>query len=329
MRRSWIAIGAFLILVLITFGACSQDPLSNDFERADKLSERGHYEEAAEMFRGIATVNPHSEWAPKALFRSGTINYLYLKHYDDAVEDFAYLIYYYPKNDLAFDAEVDIIDIYMNKLSNYSQAIVELRKLIEAYPSHKHIDEFQYKLAQCFYYMRDFDQARLEYLILLDSYPRTDLRPQVYYDIASAYFVEGGGKLDKAIEYYSKLIDEYPDSKLVMEARFYSAAALEEKGELDEALKAYEELLPIYPNPRMVALRIEGVKNIIEKKASPAPAEDFMGVGGGTEGENTNGTEGEVKEVGGSEPADGIVIKTPDKTKETTPGGEKKDDTKK
>jgi tetratricopeptide (TPR) repeat protein len=150
----------------------------------------------------------------------------------------------------------------------------------------------------------------------------------VYFDIASAYFVEGGGKLDKAIEYYSKLIDEYPESKLVMEARFYSAAALEEKGELAEALKAYEELLPIYPNPRMVELRIEGVKNIIDKKASPASPENFMGIGA-TEGENTNGTEGAVKEVGGGESTDGIVIKTPNKNKETTPGEVKKDDTKK
>ena len=208
----------------------------------------------------------------------------------------------------------------MNKMNNYGQAIVELRKLIENYPGHDDIDQYQYKLARCYYFMRDFDQARLEYLILLDTYHRTKLKPEIYFDIANTYYVEGGGKVDKAIEYYTKLIDEYPDSPLVMEAMFYSAAALEEKGDLDEALKAYEELLPIYPNPSMVALRIEGIKNIIQKKASPAPMDNSMGLGA-TEGEiiEGSGDDNGPPAVGDNEKPDGIIIKTPDKKKETPP----------
>jgi TolA-binding protein len=318
MRRVIVAVLGFSLLAGLF--SCAKDPVKDDFDRAEKLCEKEHYEEAAEMFRNIAILNPHSAYAPKALFRSGTINYLYLKHYEDAVEDFAYLVYYYPDDKLAFESQADIVDVYMNKMNNYSQAIVELRKLVENYPGHDNIDEYQYKLARCYYYMRDFDQARLEYLILLDSYRHTKLKPEIYFDVANTYFVEGGSKLDKALEYYRKLIDEYPSSSLVMEARFYSAAALEEQGDLDEALKAYEALLPIYPNPNMVALRIEGIKNIIQKKAAPAPMEDFMGIGS-TEGELTGGSgdENGPPEVGNNEKSDGIIIKTPDKKKETTP----------
>lgn len=323
MRRIIVMIlGAMLFASLVS---CAKDPVKDDFDRADKLCEKEHYEEAAEMFRGIAILNPHSDYASKALFRSGTINYLYLKRYEDAVEDFAYLVYYYPEDKLAFESQADIVDIYMNKKNKYGQAIVELRKLIENYPGHDNIDQYQYKLARCYYYMRDFDQARLEYLILLDSYRRTRLKPEIYFDIANTYFVEGGGKVDKALEYYGKLIDEYPESPLVTEARFYSAAALEEKGDLDEALKAYEELLPIYPNPSMVTLRIEGIKNIIQKKVSPAPLDNSMGLGS-TEGEVVEGSgdENGPPAVGGDEKPDGIIIKTPDKKKETSPEGDKK-----
>jgi len=318
MRRAFITIlGLFLIAGLVS---CAKDPLKDDFERADKLCEKEHYEEAAEMFREIAIVNPHSDYAAQALFRSGTINFLYLKRYEDAVEDFAYLVYYYPDDELAFESQADIADIYMNKMGNYGQAIVELRKLIENYPGHDDIDQYQYKLARCYYSMRDFDQARLEYLILLDTYHRTKLKPEIYFDIANTYYVEGGGKVDKAIEYYTKLIDGYPDSPLVMEAMFYIAAALEEKGDLDEALKAYEELLPVYPNPSMVALRIEGIKDIIQKKAAPAPMDNSMGLGA-TEGEVVEGSgdENGPPAVGNNEKPDGIVIKTPDKKKETPP----------
>ena len=228
------------ILIILSFLLieCGKDPIKADFERVEDLYKKEKYKAAAEKFRDLATLNPQSEWAPKALYRSGTIYYLYLKDYDEAVEDFAYLIYYYPKNKLSFDAQVDIVEIYMNKLKDYPQARVEIQRLLEHYPNKDGMDQYQYMLAQCFYNMRDFDQTRLEYLILLDSYPNSDLRPQVYYDIANTYFIEGSGKLDKAIEYYQKVIDEYPESDLINECNFYIAASLEEKGELYEALGA-------------------------------------------------------------------------------------------
>ncbi len=291
-----------IILLIVSFLLieCGQDPLKADFERAEDLYKKEKYKGAALKFRDIATLNPQSEWAPKALFRSGTIYYLYLKDYEEAVEDFAYLIYYYPKHKLAFDAQVNIIEIYMDKLEDYPQAIVEIQRLLENYPNKNGMDQYQYMLAQCFYSMRDFDQTRLEYLILLDSYPDTELRPQVYYDIANTYFIEGSGKLDKAIEYYQKVIDEYPESDLLNECNFYIAASLEEKGELYEALIIYEELLGVYQNPRVIELRIEGVKDMLEKMGSPAPNEAYGGLGvkkdkdsDKEEGESTGDVEGE------------------------------------
>jgi len=104
-----------------------------------------------------------------------------------------------------------------------------------------------------------------------------------------------------------------------MEALYYIAAALDEQGDLDEALMAYEELLPIYPNPCMVALRIDGIKGIIQKKAAPAPSENNMGLGS-TEGGlmEGSGDENGPPAVGDNEKPDGIVIKTPEKKKETT-----------
>ena len=334
MRSRQVACLLIMVIMVPFYAACGEDPVAEKFERAEKelyiASSENDYEDVIAKFRGIYSEHPHTEWAPKALYRSGVVNSLYLKRYEDAVEDFAYLIHYYPNDELAFEAQTNIIDIYTDKIDNYAQAITEITKLIETYPDNDDIDKYQYKLARCYYSMRDFDQARLEYLILLDDSPRTRLRPQVYYEIANTYFVEGGGKLDKAIEYYRKLIDEYPSSELVMEAKFYSAAALEEKGELEEALKAYEELLPVYPNRRLVGLRIEGVKNIMQKKTSPAVEESLMGVEAveeGTEEEGTSGTEDAIEEVGGSENGDGIIIKTPDKKKDTTPGAEKKEGT--
>lgn len=272
-----------LLLALIVFMGlfgCSKDPAAEDFARAERLYENGEYRKAAKGskgFRSIAMKYPESSMAPKALYRSGTIYSLYIKDYDNAIEDFACLIYYYPKHELAFDAQADIVEIYMDRLQNYEQAIIEIRKLIEKYPNRKGIDMFQYKLAQCFAYRRDFDQARLEYLILLDSYPNTKLKPDIYYNIANTYFIEGSGKIDKAVEYYQKLLDEYPKSPLVLEAKFYIAASYEEKGELEEALKRYEELMGVYENENVLKMRINGVKELMKKIEAPASEEAYRG----------------------------------------------------
>ena len=268
----------FVLSISWTIIGCNEDPLKDDYKRAQRLFEKEYYLEAATKFREIADQDPGSIWAPKGLFQSGTINYLYLGRYDKAIDDFANLIYYYPEDKMAFEAQVNIIEIYMNKMDDYKQAIVELRGLIETYPEHRDMDQYHYMLARCYYDMRDFDQTRLEYLILLDSYPKTELRPQIYYDIANTYFVEGTGKLDKAIEYYQKVIDEFPDSPLVTEAAFYIAASLEEKGNLKEALTIYYDLLDTYSNPKVVKRRIEGIEETLEKMVAPASEEAYEGL---------------------------------------------------
>jgi len=261
----------------LTILSCSQDPVESQYHRGQALFEKGEFSSAVEVFRKIATYTPDSSWAPEALYQSGQINYLYLKEYEKAVDDFAHLVYYYPRNKNAFDAQAKIVEIYVNKFDDHMQAIIELRKLIEKYPSHNEMDQYQYMLAQCYYQLRDFDQVRLEYLILIDSYPNSKLVPEVYYNIANTYFIEGGGKLEKAIEYYQRVIDEYPQSEFVHDSRFYIAAATEEAGDLEEAKRLYEELLPTYPNPRVVELRIEGIEEIQEKMAAPAPEKAYRG----------------------------------------------------
>jgi len=273
-KHSILVICALWALSILS---CSQDPVESQFHRGESLFEKGDFASAVEVYRKISTYNPDSSWAPEALYQSGLVNYLYLKEYEEAVDDFAHLIYYYPKNKNAFDAQVKIVEIYVNKFDDPMQAIIELRKLIEKYPNRDGMDQYQYMLAQCYYELRDFDQVRLEYLILLDSYPNSDLVPEVYYNIASTYFIEGGGKLEKAIEYYQRVIDEFPKSEYVHESRFYIAAATEEAGDLDEAKRLYEELLPIYPNPRVVELRIEGIEEIQAKMAAPAPERAYRG----------------------------------------------------
>ena len=101
----------FVVLLAWTLAllSCSQDPVESQYRRGESLFEKGEFSSAVEVYRKIATYTPDSSWAPEALYQSGLINYLYLKNYEGAVDDFAHLVYYYPKSKNAFDAQAKIV----------------------------------------------------------------------------------------------------------------------------------------------------------------------------------------------------------------------------
>jgi len=82
--------------------------------------------------------------------------------------------------------------------------------------------------------------------------------------IADIYYLEG--KLDQAIDEYKKLQRDYPESNLVLDARFGEAVCREEKGELEEALAAYQKLKDVYRNPSLIERRIARVEEKLRKK---------------------------------------------------------------
>jgi len=119
-------------------------------------------------------------------------------------------------------------------------------------------------VADCYFRLNNFAQARIEFESLLKNDPKSDLFAEVQYRIAMTYALEG--KLPEAAGAYRVVIERWSESPYAVEANFGLATVLEEQEELVEALKILEELKGIYPKEDILARKTEQVRERIEKK---------------------------------------------------------------
>ena len=99
--------------------------------------------------------------------------------------------------------------------------------------------------ANCYYNLKEFDNAIKEYSRFTERYSRdTGILPLVYQKLASAYFKTDQN--DKALDTLGKLAKVnngiFKDTALILEARYYEGA-----GEKEKALEKYREIMADFP----------------------------------------------------------------------------------
>lgn len=236
--------------------------LQGDFARGEKLQLEGKYEDAAAVFENLYDRHPHFHRAAEAIFQTGEIRNLYLHSYHEALLAYLLVERDYPDSPLAERALKQVADIYKNQLREYLRAIVIYQKLLDM--GGKDSSEAQYEMADCYFRLNNFEQARIEFESFLKNFPDSERSAEVQYRVATAASLEGN--LDKALETFKLVSKNWPDSAYAVEARFGQAGVLEEREELRSALQILEDLRDVYPNPKILKKRIEQVEERIKKK---------------------------------------------------------------
>ncbi len=100
-------------------------------------------------------------------------------------------------------------------------------------------------LGNCYYNLKDYDNAIKQYNIFTDKFRRTKgILPLVYQKLVSAYFKTNQN--DKALESIDKLAKVengiFKDTALIIEARFYESI-----GESEKALENYRQVFTEFP----------------------------------------------------------------------------------
>lgn len=263
-----LLVSGALLLMIVFFGALSyyvynlDQALEQDFFQAESLVERGQYEEAVSLFRKIYDRHPSFHLAPQALYQSADVLNLFLGRHQEAVLAFLLVEKDYPGHDLAQKAHRQVADIYKNRLRDYGQAIVAYQKLLDQGAPEG--DRLQYELADAYFRLENFEQARIEFEALTRAYPSSALLSEVAYRIAVTYSLEGNP--EEAEQAFRRIMETWPDSPYTLEARFGLASALEDREELVEASKILEELAGKYPNEEALAKKTEQVNERIRKK---------------------------------------------------------------
>ncbi len=84
---------------------------------------------------------------------------------------------------------------------------------------------------------------------LLKQFPDTDLKQNVYYNLALAYQKQGTDEfLQKAIDQYNLMLTEFPDTPNRKYCYFQIAVALQELKKYDDAIALYNKIIEEYPD---------------------------------------------------------------------------------
>ncbi len=265
--RRWLLIGIALLLGAAVAGGGYylynlEAILEGDFARAEQLLEQGNHEEAERLFEKLYRHHPDFYLAERALFQSGEIRNLYLKKYHEALLAYLLVEKDYPDSPLAKKSLQQVADIYKHRLRDYPRAIIAYQKLLDN--GVEAGDQVQYEVADSYFRLNNFEQARIEFESLLKSYPESGLSAEAQYRVAVATSLEGD--LKKAAEAFRLVNEKWPDSSYAVEARFGLAGVLEEREELKASLEILQGLRGVYPSPEVLEKRITQVEERIKKK---------------------------------------------------------------
>lgn len=234
----------------------------NRYQAALALKAAGQYDQALAELEGLRQDAPGFVRAPQVLYEAADLLELYLGRHEDALLTWLLLQRDHPDSARQLGVRQRVADLYKYRLNNCEQAIAVYQQVLDE--TGESGARWQYEVADCYFRLNNFEQARIEFEGLQKKYPESDLLPEVRYRVAVTYALEG--LLPEAVASYRLVAETWPESPYALEARFGLAAALEEQERLLEALDVLESLVDQYPNRESLVLRIEQVKDRIDRK---------------------------------------------------------------
>ncbi len=256
-----LALTAILVLVYRQQQVTAPQKL---FVKGIEQESLGQLSAAEKSYREIYQDYPQAQVAAEALFRIGKI-----WQYDHQDEQMALLNYLqlehdYPASPLVLPAREEAAQIVKYIQRDYSRAVEFYQRLLDLNTGTP--DQYYYEIADCYFRLKNYSQARIELETLLENYPHSSL-------IADALYRKGGillleGRKEEARQDWHRLIEQHPDSGYRIQAEFDLAKLLEEEEHLNEALQRYQQLKGVL-QPSSLQEKIEHLqRRIAEKKGT-------------------------------------------------------------
>ena len=264
-RNRILAVTIPLLLIIsagLVYWAKRDDMFAAQYSKGVELWEGGAYEKAVVTLREIYDDYPSFPLAPDALFQTAEILNINLHRYQEALLSYLLVLKDYPDNPLHERALSQVANIYKYRLMDYPAAIVAYQRLLDRDVAGR--DRLLYEVADAYFRLNNFEQARIEFETLTSEEPRSPLVPEARYRTGVCLNLEG--KYKEAENQLKKLIEEGPDTTFGIEARFALAETLEQMERLRESRRILEELEGLYPNEEALEQKLEQVNERIDKK---------------------------------------------------------------
>ena len=226
-----------------------------------KYESQGEIAAAVAGYKQVKQLYPQSKQAPQALFRLGKLQQYDLHQDQLALLSYLQLEHDYPASELILRANEESAKIVKYGQRDYQHAIELYQRLLD-FDSGTH-DHYYYEIADCYFRIEKFSQARIELEILLKKYPNSSLIADALYRKGVILMLEG--KNAAARKDFQQLIKNYPASRYRQAAELDLAKLLEEEEFLKEALLLYQQLKASNPT-LMVEKKINHLQQRIAEK---------------------------------------------------------------
>ncbi len=254
----------FAIFCLSLTG-CGPESAAKRFKNAEQDFGGGRFTEAIEKYDYIANNFQLTPYAPKSWYRIAYIYGHFLENKRKAIDVYYTLISVYPKSPWTLSARRDLAEIYSAD-GDHTKAVEQYQWILDNMKDSVEGEKYRYIIAEEYFKMNDFMQARAEINELLENAHSKDIIAKAYFLRANSYYIEGDS--NKAIDAYEETISAVPDPKIALKARFNLAKALEGADRLKEALDVLETLKDEYPNKEAVIASMDWIKKRMREKSS-------------------------------------------------------------
>ena len=220
------------------------------FSRADALFEMSKKDPALskaamEAYNTAIARYPESRMAEHAMMSRAAL-YRDQGFYIEALSEYGGLLRRDPKGKYAVAAMLGRARIYL-KQQKYQKAYNELERILVLYPTRREVRDVKFIIAASYFERGKYKEAAAifdESRKLWPTYPKT--HPATYMTMAQTYYKVG--RLNKAMEDWSAIVNLFPDSYEGREALLRMGDLYTELGLRREAAKIYENVVRRFPD---------------------------------------------------------------------------------
>lgn len=207
------------------------------FSRAGELIDKKEYEEARRVLLEVKNRDLTKKYAPYAQLKIAD-SYAKEEEYDLAVEEYKKFLEIYPAHKDAAYAQFQIATAYFTQIESYERgfgaakkALEEFEKLKRMFPRNPYREVVELRIEKCKNTMADYEFAVAEFYFgkgscnaalgryqqVISTFPEYNKGALVLFHMAMCH--KRLGDTVKAAEYLNRLIEKYPDDRLVKEAK--------------------------------------------------------------------------------------------------------------
>lgn len=247
---------SFLLLLLLL--GCNANSPENKYFLAERLAADKKYDAAISEFQAIVDKSPYSPIGIESQLQIAQIQHLYLGRSEQAISAYRELLKRVKDEKQQREIEKVLADLQFNQsVSNYDEAILSYKKLIEKDGFKEDAEALFYRLGRSLFLTAKFDDAIRMFDTQKERFPLGSLFWKA--ELEAGNSLSAKGQCPEAMKRFDKVIAEAKEETKVL-AIFSKASCLEEQDELDSAYELFSSIKISYPSPTVVELKMQKIK---------------------------------------------------------------------